>query len=431
MIRHSSLICLIIYSGCAADLADEEPILDDDVAAVTRYYAPQGYLDGVTCTQTWGWTCDRDDYSRPLSVHFNVDGPSGSGAFIGSTVANQYRPDVAGACGGTTIHGFALPTSPLLEDGRAHTVYAYAIDPSGAGSNPLLAWAPRTVACAYTPPSAALRYFGFAAAGDYYGETAPFANAVHMGVSYSASYVSKLQAIASAGERSILGLHDVLFCRNGRKTPENRDAWGLCADYAQRWSTFRWTNASVLTATYVLAFYMADEPTWNGITATDLQTATNLVNATFPSIPRMVVESYKKVGQIVIPSTMSWVGFDMYGVRDPATGSFTEPGTNAVYHYRTLYNTLKSRRSSTAQRMIIIADTWWAAGLHGTVQNNIPMHHMDDVATNYYDFARADPDVVGMFGFLWPSFPEGYGARDLPGNVKIAYRLIGRSIAHK
>lgn len=408
--------------ACAAAYTDDEANKDEADSTAQSLVAPKGYFDGANATHLWGWTCDSDDYSRSLGIHFYVDGPAGGGTggtFIGSTVANLSRPDVAGVCAGTTMHGFDVPTSPLLCNGRPHTIYAYAIDPGGAGPNPLLTWGPRTLTCPYRPPSTSLKYFGFAGAGEHVAEVAPFSNAVHLGVDYNVNYTNKIQSIKAANARAIVGLHNVLFCKTGRLTPEGRPAWALCSNYGARWWSFTSTNTAVLNSSHVLAFYMADEPTWNGITASDLSIATNLVTSKYPGIPRMVVEAYPAVGRLVVPYNMSWVGFDLYGVKDPATHP----------QYKSLYATLKSRRTSSLQKMVVIGDAWWSAGLHGS--NGIPLVAMDDVATNYFDFARSDPEVVGLFNFLWPSFSEGTGGRDMPLRVKRAYDLIGKSISGK
>ncbi len=104
---------------------------------------PTGSHDAVNQNSTLGWTCDADDYARPLSVHFYMDGPAGGGGiFIGSTTANVSRPDVASACGGTASHGFNFTLPAALKDGDQHWIYAYAID-IGGGANPLLANSPK------------------------------------------------------------------------------------------------------------------------------------------------------------------------------------------------------------------------------------------------------------------------------------------------
>ncbi|MFZ2456667.1 MAG: MBL fold metallo-hydrolase [Candidatus Altiarchaeia archaeon] len=101
-------------------------------------YSPIGYFDGANCNIFNGWTCDSDDYSMPLGVHFYVDGPAGSGSFLASASSNVVREQaVADLCGGYANHGFSFTTPGSLKDGRSHTIYAYAIN-IPVGTNPLL-----------------------------------------------------------------------------------------------------------------------------------------------------------------------------------------------------------------------------------------------------------------------------------------------------
>lgn len=118
---------------------------------------PTGYLDSANCTQLGGWTCDPDDYSSALLVHFYKDGPAGSGGiYVGNTLANTPRPDIASVCGGNANHGFSVPTFSSLKDGNPHTLYAYAIN-TPTGLNPVLNnWpdpGPKVITCNSSTPS--------------------------------------------------------------------------------------------------------------------------------------------------------------------------------------------------------------------------------------------------------------------------------------
>lgn len=108
---------------------------------------PIGWHDSSDCSVTRGWTCDADNYSQSLSVHF-YEGST----FLGSTVANQSRPDVpaAGFCGGNANVGFSFTTPESLKDGRPHTITAYSINIGSGTGNPALSGTPKTIVC--TPP---------------------------------------------------------------------------------------------------------------------------------------------------------------------------------------------------------------------------------------------------------------------------------------
>jgi hypothetical protein len=98
--------------------------------------APIGFFDYADCDKFAGWTCDADDYSQPLYVHFYIDGPAGTGTYLFNTVANTSR-EVAPACGGIGSHGFYVSPPTSIKDGKPHTIYAYAINVP-VGVNPLL-----------------------------------------------------------------------------------------------------------------------------------------------------------------------------------------------------------------------------------------------------------------------------------------------------
>jgi hypothetical protein len=101
-------------------------------------YAPKGFFDYAGCDNLLGWSCDANDYSSSLWIHFYSGGPAGTGTFIGAASANETREAAVGVqCGGQTRHGFNYTTPATLKDSQDHTLYAYAIN-LPAGSNYLL-----------------------------------------------------------------------------------------------------------------------------------------------------------------------------------------------------------------------------------------------------------------------------------------------------
>jgi hypothetical protein len=110
---------------------------------------PIGHFDSTSADTFSGWACDYNSYSMPLEIHFYLDGPAGSGTFIGSGRAFENREKAVGdLCGNVTEHGFKIPYTQLsaagqntLKDGNPHTVYAYAINVP-TGNNPLLGMLP-------------------------------------------------------------------------------------------------------------------------------------------------------------------------------------------------------------------------------------------------------------------------------------------------
>ncbi|WPD21702.1 MAG: CARDB domain-containing protein [Candidatus Electrothrix scaldis] len=106
---------------------------------------PVGIFESAGCSTFSGWTKDPDT-TNPISVHFYVDGPAGTGTFIGGISADVYRGDLPYE---DKNHGFSFAFPDSLNDGVEHQVYAYAID-SGGGNNPLLTNSPKTAQCGLT-----------------------------------------------------------------------------------------------------------------------------------------------------------------------------------------------------------------------------------------------------------------------------------------
>ncbi|MFC1679757.1 Ig-like domain-containing protein [Elusimicrobiota bacterium] len=113
---------------------------------------PKGHHDSTTCSSIGGWTCDPDDYSQPLRVHF-YDGPAAGGGILGQAVADITREQGVGdACGGHREHGFRFDPPAALKDGAEHAIHVYAIDIGPKRHNPLIAGSPKTLTCADEVP---------------------------------------------------------------------------------------------------------------------------------------------------------------------------------------------------------------------------------------------------------------------------------------
>lgn len=83
---------------------------------------------GVGQITIGGWAIDSHVPTQPMAIHVYIGGPSGAPGAEGngSTVANQYRPDVAAAHPGTgNYHGFANTITTSKRG--TQTVYVYAV----------------------------------------------------------------------------------------------------------------------------------------------------------------------------------------------------------------------------------------------------------------------------------------------------------------
>ena len=64
----------------------------------------------------------------------------------------------------------------------------------------------------------------------------------------------------------------------------------------------------------------------------------------------------------------------------------------------------------------------------------IELNEMGEVANSYYELAKAEPKVVALLGYFWPSGfdqPNAIGARGMPEKVKSEYTRIGKEITGK
>ena len=105
---------------------------------------PMGHM-GTVNSQGFaqGWALDKDNPSLSIRVELYLDGPKGSGQFLGSYLADTPRPDVNEATGLPGDHGYKVSLPAWLADGEVHLLYAYAIDSRNMGEDFLLTNGPR------------------------------------------------------------------------------------------------------------------------------------------------------------------------------------------------------------------------------------------------------------------------------------------------
>jgi hypothetical protein len=103
---------------------------------------PIGFFDEINNGTALGWGLDKDSSSTNIRVHFYLDGPAGTGLFIGEVRTYIPRPDVNTATGFAGNHGFAFTIPRQYYDGQVHNLRAYALDNAG-GQNPILAGSPK------------------------------------------------------------------------------------------------------------------------------------------------------------------------------------------------------------------------------------------------------------------------------------------------
>jgi len=279
-----------------------------------------------------------------------------------------------------------------------------------------------------------LQYFGYAMVDcgyddpldddtktNYLAEVAPFSNIAQLCIYQPTdNIVDRLAGMSQSGVKAMLAIPDILF--NG--VPDSSTGSGvrftLRADYKARWNQLIMTNQGAdLSA--IAAFYLADEPTWNGIAFADLRTASDMIKRTFPRIPIALIEAWPAIDTLRVPRSVDWIGFDHYGIARPATDA----------GYLDELARLKNKRSRREQKILITLEARW---LPDYAAIGIQAADMAAVATSYYDLAQSDRAVIGLLGFLWAGGldnPTELGARELPANVLAEHQRIGKLITGK
>ena len=280
-----------------------------------------------------------------------------------------------------------------------------------------------------------LEYFGFTLVdtlwddptdsetkADYSDEVAPFSNVADILVVFPTDNVTaRLQKMQQLQMNSILHVAHLFFEIEGSDAPSGTD-YTLRTDYQDRWLTFVGANQLAQNQGGVLAYYLGEEPTWNGITASELKLAADFINATTSEGHIMVIEAHPVLNELQLPSTVDWVGFNHYFIEDPANNPtfLGELGT------------LKAKLKEN-QQLVMVMDAHYIEFAHGDF-GGIELNNMGEVAKSYYELAKAEAKVVALLGYFWPSGfdqPNAIGARHMPDNVKNEYVRIGKEISGK
>lgn len=233
--------------------------------------------------------------------------------------------------------------------------------------------------------------------------------------------VERIDNFENSGVQSVLHLNEMFFEQISSGGNLSGTIYGLRSDYQERWDTFVTTNNINGNATKIAALYIGEEPAWNGISEVDFTAACDYAKATVPNIPIFNVESYAAIDNVYTPNSVDWVGFNHYFIPEPSTNST----------YQAEYNTMK-QKMKPHQKIVLIMDAHWIKNFHGA--SGISKNDMDFVARDFYSMANADTNVVGVFGYFWPSgfdVKNSVGIRHLPQHVIDEHITIGKAITGK
>ena len=281
-----------------------------------------------------------------------------------------------------------------------------------------------------------LRYFGFALVDSYWDDPTDgspktnYADEVHAFCNIADMFVagptdtitSRINYFQSLDIKALLNITDLLYEAVDSLAPSglNHD---LRSDFQARWMQFSAGNPGVLNAETIGCFYIGEEPVWNGISYTDLETVSEFLKQQHPDIPLLIVEAPTSISDLIVPPAIDWIGFDHYFIRNPLTNP----------EFQQEWAALKASLSTPQQRIVVIMDTHYLPWAHGD-WSNIDLEEMGEVAENYYALARSESAVIAIIGYVWPNgfdFPDATGARGMPLEVRDTYKKIGKEITGK
>ena len=281
-----------------------------------------------------------------------------------------------------------------------------------------------------------LKYFGFAFidAGwddpldfpsekdNYLDEVSPFSNIADILVSDSVlTYHDRLIEMYNNNMKAYMNVFHLFFEEVGTDAPSGRQ-FALRSNYEERWTGFI-SNNYLLYGNAIQAFYLGDEPTWNGISYEDLEEAASRIQNTTPDVPIIVIENHLALDDLQIPTTVDWVGFNRYFVKDPVN----DPD------YQNDLSLLKSKITANYQRLVILMDSHYITEYHNNL-GGISVDEMTEVATNYYELAKSESKAIALIGYSWPGGfrdESALGARHMLPETLVEYERIGREITGK
>lgn len=234
--------------------------------------------------------------------------------------------------------------------------------------------------------------------------------------------VARMDEMNNLQVKSILHISEIFFELIGNSSPSGVQ-YGLRTDFQVRWNEFININNLQVNQSLIQTFYIGEEPTWNGISFSELKSATDYIKSTLPDVPIMIIEAYPAVDQLQVPNSVDWIGFDHYFVKDPKTNT----------DYLNELNTLKSKFSNNNQKLVIVMDTHFMSSFHEDI-GGIELNEMLEVTNSYYELAKSESKTIAIIGYFWPSgfdLPNSIGARNMPQTIKQNYIQIGKQITNK
>ena len=267
-----------------------------------------------------------------------------------------------------------------------------------------------------------IKYFGYygsamswVGSGNYIKPTSDHANVAW--IADCGREVAKLKELESARMFAVIDVSCYFLNSNFQLLPQ--------AEYQSKWQDF--VNRVKPHRANIIAFYPLDEPFLNGpqrgvsiATMTQqLTTINSVIKQSFPQKATAVIFAAKELytGGVQIPANYDWVGFNCYG------------DWNQCYQKKSIPEIFQQMTAlmKPHQKAFLVPD----ANAQGYPSNDQQVK-ITERAYLYYDLAKRDGRIIGLFPFIFQSFNDGHGpytgVMDMPIALP-AYKAIGRSIA--
>lgn len=193
----------------------------------------------------------------------------------------------------------------------------------------------------------------------------------------------------------------------------------LYPDYAARWQAEADAVRPYLSK--IAAFYVLDEPQWNGATPAEIDTSAQLIKKTFPGARVMMIEAGPAISpSYAVPSAVDWIGFDWY----------CQPFSKIQATLATLQSLVPA---ASSQRFFLVPENAPLSACAGDSGHTTDA----DIAAlqrDYFQLAEQNPRVIGLLNFgFWVSPPwtttGGTGASELPQTVDADERVAAQILA--
>ncbi|HKO55422.1 MAG TPA: hypothetical protein VJ276_06050 [Thermoanaerobaculia bacterium] len=410
--------------GLPCNVLQEHAAIGRAITGKTRGAAPIGTYSIDSLGVVSGWTCDPDQSGCDSNPVVDVFADGVRVARLTTPYNDTSFTNLQ--CGTDKAFRFkyAIPRNTA---GKTISVVSDDADTTGATVTSTCPQAPN---CSWVSH---LKYFGYSGSADETNnrgldETKGFTNFSHIAVTADPADTTlrdRVAAMNARGLKATIDLGQLLWCGTNYRA--------LCSNWQTRWSTWKTTNASILTSDKVLALVPRAEPFNYAVSMTQYDQAAAFIkaDATVGSwIKLWLVEAACVVANDdcgaypgshawglytgALPS-IDWIGLNAYAIN---------PSSDPVY--QEALDKMKSRFPSKPR--LYVMDGFWDDA-HATAFGTIS--EMKNVAREYYDLAHNDPQAILLGVYSWPQAPDWTTSRDFPCYVLSEHRDIGREITLK